>query len=251
MRPNLKYVAFFLCATFLMTGCGTATELFVDSTKSVLFAKNKKLTHAIVDNSAVESKIIKVNVSRVSFLINKVHSEPASLAIEDASGLIGIWTTPAGETLRITDQGRLVGSSGTLFADWANVRTTKTPEWLAIREALEGNRVVTYFRTRDLESGGYAGIQEKVTILKYKDYSELNVSGSSQSNIYWFLEKSEIIDPVNRIKKIKKFLEPGLEHLEALPDAVFAVSFENDKNGKVIYSKQCLSKLMCFEFRYQ
>lgn len=251
MRPTLEYVAFFLCAAFLMTGCGTATDSLIDSTGSLAFNKNKELIQEIIDNSAADSKNIKVNISNVSFLIHKVHSEPTSLVVEGATGVTGVWITPAGETLRLTDQGRLVGSSGALFADWANVSTTKIPEWLVIRKALEKNQSVSYIRNRDLEPGGYAGIQEKVMMSKYEDDSRINVTGSSGNNIYWFSEKSEIIDPVDRLKNIRNSPGNYLDHLEALPDAVFAVSFANEKNGKVIYSRQCLSKIMCFEFRYQ
>ena len=250
MRPNLKYAAFFLCAAFLTTGCSAPTELLLSYTKAVIFDKNNKI-NVISDQSSVDSKNIKVSSSGISFAIHKVHSEPSSFIVENSRGSTGIWVTPAGETLRITDQGRLVGSVGTLFADWSNVTTTSISSWRNILNALEKRQFVTYVRNRDFDPGGYAGIQEKISVVNIDDYSAINVVGASPENIYWFVERSELIDSVDRIKRLKKFPSDEMERLEGLPDAIFAVSFENDKNGKVIYSKQCLSKKICFEFIYQ
>lgn len=251
MRHTPKYVAFFLCVNFLLAGCGTATDLLLSSLKSSVFNGGEELKSGLSDNSYADSKIIKVDVLKNSFIINKVNSEPAYLVMDNAQGQTGVWLTPAGETFRITDQGRLVGSSGVTFADWGNVRLTNVPSWIYIQKMLEENKNFYYSRSRDLDPGGYAGIKEKVTISKYDDSYKLKSNGLNGNDVKWFVEKSEIIDPVNRIKKLRNFMGQDVDVLDALPDAIFAVSFANEKNGRVIYSKQCLSKKMCFEFSYQ
>lgn len=231
----------------LNVACTPLSSALVDSAKGLAFDLESASTS---EAPHMQQEQLRMTVMKSVFYITRVHSAPAALTQESAQGQDGLWVTPAGEVLRISEAGRLVGSTGSAYADWSRVHTTPIPNWRVIRNQLESGHVVQYMRHRDVEPRGYAGLQDKVSIHLVNEPLDFNnFVHKDKSSLIWFEERSNFIDTANRLKKNTKVLKNNDPLSMPLPVAKFAVSFKENKNGEVVFSEQCMSALVCFSLQ--
>lgn len=176
---------------------------------------------------------MKVTVAQSQFLIFKA----ATLESTPEQAAIQVWYTPAGEVIRLYENGRLHSTAGILQADWRDARSTGAPGW----QQVASHGPAQYQRVRDVMPGYHSGLRDQVTVQAVTPPSQVStLQAMPPHDLQWFEEASELLDQ-NRVDQTEESAELDPVHT-ALPVARFAVAPGTER---VVYSEQCLSTSIC------
>jgi hypothetical protein len=212
-----------LLAALALGGCASTRSPLMDSV-DVLFATG--------GTGVVQSAIPEALDMRYRYLRVEVPGHPPGLLVlgyEDAHplGPIEVWYSASRETLR-TQNGRLIGSTGTLH-DWLALQTTPPPpDWAAV--PAQGS---SYVRRHDEMPGYRFGVAEQVQLRALSGLPDLVLPATlppdKARSYQWFRESSVAL---------------GDPHGPALPDAWFAWGLHRGMQT-VVFSRQCLAVDFC------
>lgn len=189
-------------------------------------------------------------VQKTPFWMSQVHTDAANGTLNTPTQ---VWMTPAGEMLHITAQGRLSSTFGTAYADWTRSHSAYMPtNWRQVHTHLMANKEVQYQRERDVSPGGFANIQERITITALKQAPKIDWLHPLPlaEQLHWFEEHAQLRDPAGRWALLPASNANTDPMGQALPPARFAVAFFPDGSEQVVYSEQCLSHAVCLRMQH-
>lgn len=227
-----------LALPFIVASCSSATSAWLDTATQTVrgSAGQAPTTSATLDPRL---QYMRATVANTSFLLFKA----ATLDPVGNDPAVQVWYTPAGEVVRVREDGRLVGTAGVPQVDWREARLDHAPGWqqVAARQAA-GQAPIQYTRVRDVAPGYYSGLQDLVTVQAVRAPSRAPKAmvGSTPGEVQWFTETSQLLDAA-RVRTTAE--APKLDPVhESLPPALYAVDM---RTGQVTYSEQCLSASVC------
>ncbi|KAF1019840.1 MAG: hypothetical protein GAK30_02861 [Paracidovorax wautersii] len=182
---------------------------------------------------------MRATVANTSFLMTRA----ATLDPVDGAPAVQVWYTPAGEVVRVREDGRLVGTAGVPQVDWREARLDQAPTWQQVAAQQAANQpALQYTRERDVTPGYHSGLRDLVTVQAVRATSRMPKAmvGAASEQLQWFTETSRLLDAarVNATAQAPK-LDPVHQ---PLPPALYAVDM---RTGQVAYSEQCLSASVC------
>jgi hypothetical protein len=176
---------------------------------------------------------LRVTVAGSSFFSFKA----ATLVATATRPAIQVWYTPAGEVIRLYEDGRVHSTAGIAQADWREARLEQAPSW---QQAAQG-QVPSYLRVRDVMPGYHSGLHDRVTVQPIAPPTQVaNLLGLAPDQLNWFQEHSQLLE-AERVKLTAQRAHLDPVHQD-LPVARYAV---DPASGRVVYSEQCLSAAVC------
>ncbi len=160
-----------------------------------------------------------------------------------------LWVSPAGELLRLSPQGRIVGSSGSWYADWRQARNSATPSWGELAQAHQAGRSLRpYLRIRDVAPGGHANVRELIDIRAIAPPPQPAALLRQQAaDLLWFEESSLLHDPHGHWASWRASQAASQDPMaRPLPPARFALARQAQGGWALVYSEQCLAAGVCF-----
>ena len=221
MRPILFVVA--LTAALALGGCASTRSPLMDSVE-VLFATG--------GTGVVQSAIPEALDMRYRYLRVEVPGHPPGLLVlgyEDPHplGPIEVWYSASRETLR-TQNGRVVGSTGTLHEWLALQYNPAPPDWTAV--PTQGS---SYVRRHDQMPGYRFGIAEQVQLRAVPGLPALELPATLPADkargYQWLSETAVAL---------------GGPQAAPLPDAWFAWGRHRGMQT-IVFSQQCLAADFC------
>lgn len=216
-----------LASTLGLGGCAGLSSPWLDSMQALV---------ATGGTGVAKDAIPAMPDLRYRYLRVEVDGHPAAMLVlgyldPHPLGPIAVWYSGNQEALR-TQNGRLVGSTGS-FYDWSALRFAPAPPaWTAV--PAEG---ATYSRQRDTMPGYRFGITEQMQLRAWPGLPPVKLPDSlprAKAQTYqWYRESAAVVQ--------------GQEGV-ALPDAWFAWG-KHRGIETIVYSEQCLAPDFCLKLQ--
>lgn len=233
-----------LCVPLVAAGCSSASSAWVDTVGQVTRDRLGRPTPAQAEPLDPKLEYMRATAARLTFLMVKgatINPTPSSPAIE-------VWYTPAGEVIRLREDGRLHSTAGIPQADWRDARLANAPSWQqAIARHAAGQPPLQYTRERDVMPGYHSGLRDVVTVRAIEPPAravQAVAGGAATGALQWFQETSQL-EEATRIGRTAQAPEFDPVH-QPLPPALYAV---DPRTGRVAYSEQCLSASVCISMQ--
>ncbi len=181
---------------------------------------------------------VRVQLEKTQFFMELVLTERSSSQDEP----VQVWMSPAGELMRLSESGRIVGSSGSWYVDWRNSKTSPIPPWNDLIQRTQRGATVQYVRTRDVQPGGLIGLREVITVQR------IPAPHSLPGNVLWLQEQSVLQDSSGRWARLAANDSQFLALARNLPPAQFALQQQDNGRWQWVYSRQCLAVNVCMTF---